>query len=134
MTASRILTRPSGRGDALDILAVIDSKPKPKPGELAEGFDEFIEKYPKQVKIDLALQTWMSLRDVGTLAPLPEILAGLDRWLESAAWEGENAKYVPQPHKWLLDSAWLDSPPKGEAAKMAAAIPVWTGPKRREVA
>jgi hypothetical protein len=105
-----------------------------RPDLMAE-FHAWIERYPRQTNTDAACREWISLVDVGeiTATDVPEIMAGLARWLESASWEDQDGKFIPRPDRWLQQKLWRDHPPKGAAAKSRESYPEWHPPnKRRE--
>ena len=84
-------------------------------------FDRLAERYPGHVDRDHAFRTWMSLFDSGGLAAkqVPEVAAGLDRWLASAQWAEQDGKFIPSLSNWLNGSKgrrWLDKPKPREAA------------------
>lgn len=100
---------------------------------LMADFHEWIGLYPRQVNTDAACREWISLVSVGeiTAKDIPEIMAGLSRWLESMDWEKDDGKFVPRPDNWLRRKLWLDNPPKGSAVKSREAFPEWQPPKKR---
>jgi hypothetical protein len=83
--------------------------------ERVNAFEKFIARYPNKIGIDEACRQWISL--VGneiTEATLPEVMAGLNRWIASEQWQKENGRYVPAPSKWLREKKWLDQPKAAE--------------------
>jgi hypothetical protein len=75
--------------------------------DVTPAFDLFWSKYPRKTGKDLAAQIWLSL-DLDAIAD--QVLAGLDRWLNSEEWKKENGKFIPSPAKWLSGKRWLDEP------------------------
>ncbi|MCX6608508.1 MAG: hypothetical protein NTV52_33645 [Acidobacteria bacterium] len=102
-------------------------------GDLLGGYESFIAAYPNQANTDAACREWISLADVGEITPavVPEIMAGLGRWLISADWEREQGRFIPRPDNWLRRRLWRDNPPKGDAAKSKENIPEWSPARRR---
>ncbi|CAB4130483.1 Protein of unknown function DUF1376 [uncultured Caudovirales phage] len=84
------------------------------------AFDSFIDRYPNRVEVDLTAQTWLFLVEGGVIteASLPNLNAGLDRWIESDQWTREDGRFVPSPVKWLRDKRWLDHPPASAETKI----------------
>ena len=82
---------------------------------------------PNPVRVDTALQSWISLITLGeiTEVTLPEVLAGLRRWKKSRAWAEEDGKYIPAPNVFLTGNErhtgrlWKDQPPESAEAKAA---------------
>jgi hypothetical protein len=85
------------------------------------------------VRVDTALQSWISLISLGEITEntLPDVFAGLHRWKKSRAWAEEDGKYIPAPSVFLTGNErhrgrlWKDQPPEGAEAKAAE------GSKRR---
>ena len=94
-------------------------------------FDRLCERYPGHVDLDHAMCTWMSLIDSAKLTGelLPEVAAGLDRWLASAQWADDDGKYIPKLSNWLSGSKgrrWLEHPkPKPEETEEPDWRPEW---------
>lgn len=94
---------------------------------LVDRFHEWMERYPKKVKVDTACQAWISLCDLGEItdANVGEVFDGLDRYLKSEAWAKEGGKYIPDPTSFLTGNKehrgrmWKDFPP--ESAESVAA-------------
>lgn len=107
------------------MLSTCQPKPNPKEKEnnllsasLRESFDWLEAHYPNKVSVQLALQTWLSLADRGTIADadISAIKAGLQRWKESESWAQEGGKYIPGLARWIADQRWKDDPkPSAEA-------------------
>jgi len=72
------------------------------------GFELFWQAYPNQVGKPAAFDMW--LRVVRADDRWPEILAGIDRWKASGCWD--EARYVPNPAKFLKEKRWVDIPPE----------------------
>lgn len=86
----------------------------------------FMEAYPKQTGIQLAIQTYQSVVKQSEHA---EVLAGLERWKQSEAWAKDDGMYIPEAHKWLTDRRWKDHPkpraqPKEERIIFMSDIPM----------
>ncbi len=94
---------------------------------LVEAFHDWISEYPNAVRVDTALQSWISLIALGEITEetLPEIFAGLRRWKTSRAWAEEDGKYIPAPNAFLTGNdrhtgrLWKDQPPESTEAKAA---------------
>jgi uncharacterized protein YdaU (DUF1376 family) len=86
---------------------------------LWQAWDRFIERYPNRIEVDHAAQIWLSMIDLGlvTDAMIPDIEAGLTRWVESDQWMRDDGRYIPSPVKWLRDKRWLDHPPASTETK-----------------
>lgn len=85
------------------------------------AFERIAERYPNRVEVDLAAQLWLSYADTEQITEdaLPEIEAGLKRWLESDQWTRDDGRYVPSLAKWIRDKRWLDHPPASAETKVA---------------
>jgi hypothetical protein len=78
------------------------------------GFAVFMAAYPKDEDKDEALQAWLAL---GPDPPLQAaILAGLERWKQSAQWK-EDPRWIPHAAKWLADRRWEKGPASEPAAE-----------------
>ena len=111
--------------DSLTLVALPVSRKQPgqQDAELVNAFDSFIARYPNRIGIDEACRQWISLvgNDI-TEVTLPEVMAGLNRWIASEQWRGDNGKYIPAPAKWLQNRRWKDAPrPADEGFKPPAA-------------
>jgi hypothetical protein len=76
-------------------------------GESNQAFNPFWAKYPRKTGKDRAARLWLTM---GLDAIADEVMAGLDRWLQSEEWVKENGRYIPSPAKWLAEKRWLDEP------------------------
>jgi hypothetical protein len=74
-------------------------------------FDLFWSAYPKRVKKILALKEWRRLKDF----TINEILAGIERWKESAQWQ--DIQFVPDPERFLKYRRWEDEVPQNAGTK-----------------
>lgn len=74
-------------------------------GNHHKEFDQFIQAYPKRVKIIEAQRVWGELVD---LPPIETILAAVERQKRSDDWTREKGRFIPHPDKWLGDRRWLD--------------------------
>jgi uncharacterized protein YdaU (DUF1376 family) len=96
--------------------------------ELIESFHGWMELYPKKVKVDTALQAWISLCDLGEITSdnLADVYAGLERYTRSEGWARENGKFIPEPKAFLLGNGqhmgrmWKDVPPESVESKATA--------------
>lgn len=81
----------------------------PIPPKGASRFDEFWKRFPDQRKGDKAKckKLWAKL---GLDYIAVEVLAGLDRWLDSADWAKNGGEFIPGPHPWLNKAKWEASP------------------------
>jgi len=94
---------------------------------LVEKFHDWIAEYPNPVRVDTALQSWISLIASGEItdATLPDVFAGLRRWKKSRAWAEDDGKYIPAPNVFLTGNErhtgrlWKDQPPESAEAKAA---------------
>ncbi len=101
--------------------------PSEKGSRLVEAFQQWIAEYPNPVRVDTALQSWISLIGLGEITgvTLPEVFAGLRRWKKSRAWAEEDGKYIPAPNVFLTGNErhtgrlWKDQPPESAEAKAA---------------
>jgi uncharacterized protein YdaU (DUF1376 family) len=102
----------------------------PSVNEALTGeFQRWIAEYPNPVRTETALQSWISLIDLGEITEetLPEIFAGLRRWKDSAEWAREDGRFIPAPNAFLTGSGkhmgrmWKDHPPASEEAKARSA-------------
>ena len=99
----------------------------PLDNHLTEAFHEWIAEYPNPVRVDTALQSWISLIGLGeiTTETLPDVFAGLRRWKKSRAWADEDGKYIPAPNVFLTGNErhtgrlWKDQPPESTESKVA---------------
>jgi len=90
-----------------------------------EAFEPWVAGYPNAVRVDTALQSWLSLIDLGEITEetLPEVFAGLQRWKESAKWAEDDGKWIPAPSVFLTGSdkhvgrLWKDHPPASAETK-----------------
>lgn len=86
------------------------------------AFERLAERYPNATKRDFAFQVWMTFCETGEIseAAIPEIEAGLQRWLESELWARDGGRYIPSLAQWLHQKRWLDRPiPSAEARRAA---------------
>jgi uncharacterized protein YdaU (DUF1376 family) len=114
----------------------LDARPTPPPAaapsppldsRLIEAFHKWVAEYPNPVRVDTALQSWISLMSLGeiTEATLPGVFAGLRRWKKSRAWAEDEGKYIPAPNVFLTGNErhkgrlWKDQPPESTEAKVA---------------
>lgn len=74
-------------------------------------FDLFWDAYPKRVKKILAFKEWKRLKDYTP----SEILAGIERWKESAQWQ--DVQFIPDPERFLKYRRWEDEVPKNAGSK-----------------
>lgn len=84
-------------------------KPKPlAPTDvgLAGGFEEFWSAYPKKRSKGDALKAWRALKPNEQLRA--EILAGLQRAMNSAQWRKDDGQFIPHPATWLRAKGWED--------------------------
>jgi hypothetical protein len=101
--------------------------PATLPQPLLEAFERWIAEYPNAVRVDTALQSWISLIALGEITEetLPDVFAGLRRWKKSRAWAEEDGKYIPAPNVFLTGNdrhkgrLWKDQPPESTEAKAA---------------
>jgi uncharacterized protein YdaU (DUF1376 family) len=101
--------------------------PSVTSSRLVEAFHNWIAEYPNPVRVDTALQSWISLVTLGEITELtmPEVFAGLRRWKKSRAWAEEDGKYIPAPNVFLTGNErhtgrlWKDQPPESAEAKAA---------------
>lgn len=93
----------------------------PPDSPLWQAWQRFVDRYPNRVEVDFAAQTWLSLVTSGVIteAAIPEIEAGLSRWMKSDQWTRDEGRFIPSPVKWLRDKRWLDHPPASAEAKVA---------------
>jgi len=91
------------------------------PDRPKQAFEEFIGKYPNKIRVDEACRQWITMlgSDI-TGETLPEVMAGLQRWLDSEQWAKENGRYIPAPTKWLREKLWRDHPPQSQEAIQSA--------------
>lgn len=85
-------------------------KPPKGGGEIPLGCGVFWERWPSgSRKIDRpkVVNYW---RDKGLEAFAEEILAGLDRWKNSAEWAKEGGQFIPAPMPWLRGERWNAEP------------------------
>jgi hypothetical protein len=86
----------------------------PRPTEL--GFDRFWATYPKKRHKPAASRAW---KTVDGARHLESIVAGVERWKRSEAWE---RGFVEDPATFLRQRQWEDASPEDEAATLAAKI------------
>lgn len=89
-------------------LKCIKAKPNTEPVRELVGFEVFWNAYPNQVGKPAALNAWM--RFVRADDRWPEVLAGIVRWQASGRWD--EARYIPNPEKFLSENRWEDNPQK----------------------
>ena len=77
-------------------------------GAPADGFAEFISRYPNQVHTDRACQAFLSV--IETEADLLALMEGLERWLKSDQWNRDDGRFVPAPDRFLVDRLYKDHP------------------------
>jgi len=73
---------------------------------LADGFSEFWSAYPKRRSKGEALKAWRALKPNEQLRT--EILAGLQRAMNSAQWRKDDGQFIPHPATWLRAKGWED--------------------------
>lgn len=100
--------------------AAEDNKPA---AEASAGFDVFWEKFPNKVCMREAADAW---KDICVSETTPaQILAGLDRWINSLEWEKEGGRYIPRPARWLSELRWQEHPrekiPQGATGNLGTA-------------
>jgi hypothetical protein len=128
-------------------ISPVRPKAKELPSLITSGWDLFIERYPNPVKVDSASQAWISLVASGeiTESNVTEVLAGLQRWIDSAQWARDDGKYIPAPVTFLVGNdqhtgrLWKDHPPPSEEVKASRqvryssegrdAYAIWVKPK-----
>lgn len=113
--AEQIQNRADAEQKRLPVVVEFPNTSASQESKLVEAFEAFIARYPNRIGIDEACRQWTSL--VGneiTGATLPEVMAGLARWIASDQWRNENGKYIPAPAKWLRERKWLDHPRSAE--------------------
>lgn len=81
-------------------------------------FGEFWEAYPKKVRRRGAESEWEKLSPDGELTGI--ILSAVERQKQTALWQREGGRYIPDPSNWLRDRRWEDelsaSAPKDEGS------------------
>lgn len=104
-----------------DNTPIVPFRKKEAAVPLVDAFQKFWELYPNKIGSDEACRQWISLvgSDI-TETSLPEIMAGLNRWLESDQWNRDDGRYISSPVKWLREKKWLDNPRAAEAHREPA--------------
>jgi uncharacterized protein YdaU (DUF1376 family) len=74
--------------------------------DASDGFENFIDRYPKKTQINLAGQYWVEL----SASERALALRGLSRWLESREWAQDGGKFVPSAASFLAQKRYLDQP------------------------
>lgn len=86
-------------------------------------FDLFWDRYPNKVGRADALSAWKDLCISTSISA--QILAGLDRWLDSIEWKKEGGRFIPRPAKWLSEQRWEEHPqralPQGASGQLGKA-------------
>jgi len=77
-----------------------------KKQEVAGGFDEFWDCYPKKVGKKDALKAWNKLKPNDKLKDT--IIAGIRKWNASDQWTKDNGQYIPHPATFLNGERWKD--------------------------
>lgn len=83
-------------------------KPKPTPGAVAPGFEEFWQAYPKRVGKGACLKIWNKKKP-----PLQVCLDTLSWQKRSEQWAKDNGQFIPMPSTWLNQDRWLDEQESG---------------------
>lgn len=86
--------------------------------QAVDAFETWIAIYPKKVRTQAAAIAWGSLVAASeiTLAGLPEVMDGTERWKRSKEWAKENGRFIPDPTTFLVGNAkhpgrmWRDHP------------------------
>ncbi|MGE5571104.1 MAG: hypothetical protein ACM3S5_18875 [Rhodospirillales bacterium] len=85
------------------------------PPDVFAWWERFIKRYPNRVAVDFAFQVFLSLWSAGKITSddLPEIDAGLDRYLDSELWARDDGRYIQTPANFLdgpKGPLWKDHP------------------------
>lgn len=82
------------------------------------AFEKLWATYPRKEAKELARSAWHRLWRRGVLPVLDILLAALDRFRSSTAWNREHGRFVPQLVNWLRGRRWLDEAPEAPASPM----------------
>lgn len=74
-------------------------------GIYTSGFLSFWEEYPKKVGKSYCFRIWQKK---GLSTSIEEILAAVKTQKETAQWEEEGGKFIPNPATWLNQGRWED--------------------------
>lgn len=73
---------------------------------LNKSFENFWEKYPKQISKHNALKAWKRLNPNDEMVCL--ILTALEQHKQTHQWQKEDGRYIPAPAKWINNRRWED--------------------------
>lgn len=99
-------------GNPPQLAAIIQSESNPNPNTnpnpnpTREAFDVFWDAYPRKVGKEAARRAFSKVKaDVKTL------LSAIDQQKNSAQWQADGGKYIPNPATWLNQGRWEDELP-----------------------
>ena len=79
------------------------------------GFERFWKIYPKKVGKQLARKEFRKVT-----VDLDTLLQGVRKQMDSAQWEKENGRFIPNPATWLSQKRWEDELPPARRVPMGA--------------
>lgn len=74
------------------------------PATTSEPFEEFWTAYPRKISKTKARKAWDRLSPDSKLCQ--DIMDALSQAKRSSQWQEENGRFIPAPHRWLVDEGW----------------------------
>ena len=88
----------------------ITPKPEVDPDTLAtrEQFEKLYDVYPRKERFGKGLEAFVSLQDK-SLPQVSALIVAVKRQKQGKeSWQRNGGRWIPQLHRWLLESGWLD--------------------------
>lgn len=119
-------SRAGGRSESESVFSEAENlsvlgtaKPEEHAAAIA-SFHGWFATYPKPVRKTAAREAWRRLVDAGeiTIASVPDVIAGTDRWRTSKEWGKEDGEYIPDASTFLTGNQkhsgrlWKEHPPQ----------------------
>lgn len=80
----------------------------PSASRFTQEFLAFWAEYPKKTGKDAAYRAWQSKKRERRLPDMDELIRALHRAKDSAQWQEDGGKFIPNPATWLNQGRWED--------------------------